>query len=113
MLKQMSTEDIDSKKRKCCCYNSDSNRKKRNRRQSNRIYQIKAVAVSPGHYHYFGRNYNGNDEKRLEIDWMNKNNLGFRWRKHHLRGQKNQKLGTWVRFPIGGSAAGKLFLLKP
>ena len=51
MLKQMSTEDIDIKKRKRWCDNSDSNRKKRNRRQSNRIYQIKAVAISPGYYH--------------------------------------------------------------
>jgi hypothetical protein len=113
MLKQMSTEDIDIKKRKRWCDNSDSNRKKRNRRQSNRIYQIKAVAISPGYYHYFGRNYKCIHEQRLETDWMNKNNLGPRWRKHHLLGQKKKKLGTWVRFPIGASAAGKLFLLKP
>ena len=40
-------------------------------------------------------------EERLEIDWMNKYHLGSKWRKRYLRGQKKQKLGTWVRLPLG------------
>ena len=102
----MSTENVHDKKRKCP--NFDSNKQKRNRRQPQRIYQVKAVEVSPGNYHYFGKIYNSKVEKRLESDWLEKNHLGVNWSKIHLRGRKNKKLGTWVRLPIGRSVAGTL-----
>ena len=105
ILKQMLTKNVHNKKRKCS--NSGSNIQKRNRRepQLNYYHKLKAVEVSPGNYHYFGGTYNSRFEERLEIDWMNKYRLGSKWRKRHLRGQK---LGTWVKLPIGRSIAGKL-----
>ena len=105
ILKQMSTKNVHNKKRKCS--NAGSNIQKRNRRepQLNYYHKLKAVKVSPRNYHYFGRTYNSRFEERLEIDWMNKYRLGSKWRKRHLRGQK---LGTWVKLPIGRSIAGKL-----
>ena len=104
ILKQMLTKNVHNKKRKCS--NAGSNIQKRNRREPQlKYYQLKAVEVSPRNYHYFGRTYNSRFEERLEIDWMDKNRLVSKWRKRHLRGQK---LGTWVRLPIGRSVAGKL-----
>ena len=99
ILKQMSTKNVNNKKRKCS--NSDSTIKKRNRRQLQpNYYQLKAVEVSSRNYHYFGRTYNSRVEERVEIDWMNKYHLGPTWRKRELRGQKKERLGTWVRLPI-------------
>ena len=102
----MSMKNVHNNKRKCC--NSGSNIQKRICHQPQLIYQVKAVEVSLGNYHYFGKTYNSSVEERLESGWMNKNHMGTHWRRNHLRGRKKQKLGKWLRLPIGRSVSGKL-----
>jgi len=65
------------------------------------IYQVKAVKVSRGVYHYFGRTKTSQIEERLTPEWMTDNHMSSSWRKNRLRGKKQKLLGKWKLVPVG------------
>jgi len=65
------------------------------------IYQVKAVKVGRGIFHYFGRTKNSQSSERLTPEWMNENCMSGSWRKNRLRGKRNKQLGKWKLVPIG------------
>ena len=65
------------------------------------IYQVKAVKVGRGVFHYFGRTKNSQLSERLTPEWMNENCMSSSWRKNRLRGKRNKNLGKWKLVPIG------------
>lgn len=91
---QMST----TRKRKT---NNVSTQDDKRTRTQDLIYHVKAVKVSRGVYHYFGRTKTSQTEELLTHEWMTENCMSCSWRKSKLRGKRQKYLGKWKIVPVG------------